>query len=164
MEGNPVCALVLANGQYVFSCDGTGAYQLNVPLDVNGEVTVSAFADGFTPFTITAIPNRIPPVLRLVESAADYQTSAQTPDAVALDCPSDRWVDDTPSFEIEEEPKSDSIFLIDGRLFEAKTLCVGWDEGQRIIFDDGRAPRTSYCISATLYNLEQKQTCDVWCK
>ena len=52
MEGNPVCAMVLANGQYMFSCDGTGAYSLNVPLDSSGDITLFAFADGFAPFRV----------------------------------------------------------------------------------------------------------------
>ena len=32
----PVCAMVLANGQYMFTCDGTGNYALSIPLDTNG--------------------------------------------------------------------------------------------------------------------------------
>jgi hypothetical protein len=48
----PVCAMVLANGQYMFSCDGTGSYNLYVPLDLNGQVTVQVFADGFAPYKV----------------------------------------------------------------------------------------------------------------
>ena len=45
----PICAMVLANGQYMFSCDGAGTYALNVPLDGNGQVKLQVYADGFAP-------------------------------------------------------------------------------------------------------------------
>ena len=46
-DGTPICAMVLANGQYMFSCDGEGgAYDLGVPLDANGQITFFSFADG----------------------------------------------------------------------------------------------------------------------
>ena len=45
----PVCAMVLANGQYTFSCDGTGSYALKIPLDTNGQFKLQAYADGFAP-------------------------------------------------------------------------------------------------------------------
>ena len=45
----PICAMVLANGQYAFSCDGTGGYALNIPLDTNGQFKLQVYADGFAP-------------------------------------------------------------------------------------------------------------------
>ena len=45
----PVCALVLANGQFTFSCDDAGSYRLNVPLDANGQFKLQVYADGFAP-------------------------------------------------------------------------------------------------------------------
>jgi hypothetical protein len=45
----PVCAMVLANGQYMFSCDGSGSYSLNIPLDTNGRFKLQVYADGFAP-------------------------------------------------------------------------------------------------------------------
>ena len=47
---SPVCALVLINGQSQFSCDGSGRYDMQVPVDDNGMITVMVFADGFAPF------------------------------------------------------------------------------------------------------------------
>jgi hypothetical protein len=44
-----VCAMVLSNGQYMFSCDGTGDYALNIPLDINGQFKLQVYADGFAP-------------------------------------------------------------------------------------------------------------------
>jgi len=45
----PICAMVLANGQFQFSCDGNGDYSLNVPLDDNGQFKLQVYADGFAP-------------------------------------------------------------------------------------------------------------------
>jgi len=59
-DGTPICAMVLANGQYMFSCDGTGAYSLTVPLDDEGQVTLFSFADGFAPFRITQATSGFP--------------------------------------------------------------------------------------------------------
>ena len=46
----PICAMVLANGQYMFSCDGTGSYFLEIPLDNNGQFKLQVYADGFAPW------------------------------------------------------------------------------------------------------------------
>ena len=48
-EQTAICAMVLANGQYMFSCDGAGNYTLNIPLDSNGQVKLQVYADGFAP-------------------------------------------------------------------------------------------------------------------
>ena len=45
----PICAMVLANGQYMFSCDGLGGYSLDIPLDINGQFKLQVYADGFAP-------------------------------------------------------------------------------------------------------------------
>jgi hypothetical protein len=47
----PICAMALANGQYMFTCDGTGNYALNIPLDSNGQFKLQVYADGFAPIT-----------------------------------------------------------------------------------------------------------------
>ena len=44
-----ICAMVLANGQFMFSCDGSGSYALNIPLDNNGQFKLQVYADGFAP-------------------------------------------------------------------------------------------------------------------
>ena len=48
--GSPLCALVLANGQFMFSCQPTGQYSLTVPQDTSGQVTLFGFADGHFPY------------------------------------------------------------------------------------------------------------------
>jgi hypothetical protein len=45
----PVCAMALANGQFGFTCDGTGNYAANIPLDNNGQYKLQVYADGFAP-------------------------------------------------------------------------------------------------------------------
>lgn len=49
----PVCALVLAGGQFGFTCDGTGSYSLTLPLDVNGQYNLQVYAAGFAPVAQT---------------------------------------------------------------------------------------------------------------
>ena len=41
--------MALANGQFNFSCDGSGSYSLNIPLDNNGQFKLQVYADGFAP-------------------------------------------------------------------------------------------------------------------
>ena len=55
-DGTPVCAMALANGQYMFSSNPRGKYNLSVPLNENGQVTLFAFADGFAPFKYIFTP------------------------------------------------------------------------------------------------------------
>lgn len=85
-NATPLCALVLVNGQTQFSCDGTGRYDMQVPLDENGLVTVMVFADGFAPFNqilppdqaseypVAMVPDQQSPSL---QTYAAVQTSAQ---------------------------------------------------------------------------------------
>jgi len=58
-EGAPLCAMVLANGQHMFTCgENLGGYSLEVPLDENGEITLYGFASGFSPFKIVLTAGR----------------------------------------------------------------------------------------------------------
>ena len=55
-NGKPVCAMVLVNGQYMFTCkegDDFGKFELDVPRDANCEITVQAFVSGLSPFRLT---------------------------------------------------------------------------------------------------------------
>ena len=49
-DGAPLCAMVLANGQNMFSCNGDGRYQLSAPVDNKGQITLLSFASGFASF------------------------------------------------------------------------------------------------------------------
>ena len=67
----------------------------------------------------------------------------------------------TTSYEIEMA-HNDELFIINGEKFEAQTYCLGWDSGEYIIFLDG-SPYGA-CASATLYNINRKEKCAVWCE
>ena len=53
-------------------------------------------------------------------------------------------------------------FIINNELFGAKTYCMDWDEGQRVIFMEG-SPHGA-CATAALYNLDKEEKCEVWCE
>ena len=65
------------------------------------------------------------------------------------------------AYEIEAAV-NDEKFIINGELFEAKTYCLGWDEGQRVLFIEGSA--LGACATATLYNLDREEKCEAWCE
>jgi len=60
--GSPVCAMVLANGQYMFTCSGDGSYSLDVPIDpADGSVTLYSFCSGLPPYKYVYTGNGNPP-------------------------------------------------------------------------------------------------------
>lgn len=61
-----------------------------------------------------------------------------------------------------EAATNDETFIINGEVFKAKTYCLGWDEGDKVIFVEG-SPYGA-CVSAILFNLWDRETCDVWCE
>lgn len=65
------------------------------------------------------------------------------------------------SYEIEVA-HNDELFIINGEKYEAQTYCLGWEEGDYVIFLDGSA--FGACASAELYNLRTEQKCNVWCE
>lgn len=95
----PLCALVLINGASQFSCDGNGRYDLDVPVDKNGMITVQAFADGFAPVNKILTP----------QQAADYQIT-MSPAEDGLD------------FEVESEFVESQT---EGRAILSGTVAVG---------------------------------------
>jgi hypothetical protein len=57
--GTPLCTMVLANGQHMFTCgDDVGFYDLDVPLDGNGQITLYGFCSGFSPYKTIIGPQR----------------------------------------------------------------------------------------------------------
>lgn len=57
-EETALCAMVLANGQYMFSCgEDKGRYEMKVPLDENGEITLYCFCDSLAPFKQIVTPD-----------------------------------------------------------------------------------------------------------
>ncbi|MDM8522623.1 C25 family cysteine peptidase [Desulfococcaceae bacterium HSG8] len=49
-NGQPLNVMVLANGEYMFTDPSDGRYDLDVPLDANGQITLFAFCDGLAPY------------------------------------------------------------------------------------------------------------------
>jgi hypothetical protein len=45
---------------------------------------------------------------------------------------------------------NDELFIINGEKFEAKTFCLGWDEGDRVIFVEGSALGAALALSSTI--------------
>ena len=55
----PVCGLILANGQFMFSCgQNQGVFNMTVPLDGNGEITLFSFVSGMAPFEKVLTPTQ----------------------------------------------------------------------------------------------------------
>jgi len=91
----PLCAMVLANGQYMFTCkdgDDFGRYALEVPLDGNGEVSIQVFASGLAPFRDTIEPTKMD--IDIAMQAVD--TDSESPVVTAVfqtdDSLPDGWV------------------------------------------------------------------------
>jgi hypothetical protein len=61
-----------------------------------------------------------------------------------------------------EVAHNDELFIINGEKYEAKTYCLGWDEGEEVMFLEGSA--FGACASAKLLNLNRKKVCEVWCE
>ena len=61
-----------------------------------------------------------------------------------------------------EVAHNDDLFIINGEKYEAQTYCLGWDEGEEVLFIEG-SPYGA-CASAKLYNLDRRESCDVWCE
>ncbi len=49
-DGTLLCAMVLANGQHMFTCADEGEYSMSVPLNDDDQIIFYAFCEGFMPF------------------------------------------------------------------------------------------------------------------
>ena len=61
-----------------------------------------------------------------------------------------------------EMAHNDTLFVINGEKFEAKTYCMGWEKEDKVVFIDG-SPYGA-CSSAVLFNTKRKDKCEVWCE
>lgn len=61
-----------------------------------------------------------------------------------------------------EVAHNDELFIINGEKFEAQAYCMGWEEGDQVLFLDGSP--LGACASAELLNLRTKEKCNVWCE
>ena len=86
-KGAPVCAMVLINGQYAFTCSGDGTYDMAVPPDANGKITVQAFCSGRI---------RFDQISRLVADGMEAHSVTAHPTLEAI-MAADRWARKTTS-------------------------------------------------------------------
>ena len=79
-SGSPLCAMVLANGQYMFTCGADlGMFDLEVPLDTNGEITLYGFCSGFSPFKAILTPDQALNVdINMTRAASDSREIEMT--------------------------------------------------------------------------------------
>jgi len=63
-------------------------------------------------------------------------------------------------YKIQAVGSGDKIVL-NGEFFDPKLFCSRWSKGDRVIFLDGNA--LGACVSATLFNLDSLEACEVWC-
>ncbi|MCK4842757.1 MAG: hypothetical protein KAT04_12895 [Methylococcales bacterium] len=63
---------------------------------------------------------------------------------------------------VTEAGSNDKKLIIDGKIFEAKTSCSEWGEGQRVMILN-KNPEDA-CASATIYNMNREEKCEVLCK
>jgi tetratricopeptide (TPR) repeat protein len=61
-----------------------------------------------------------------------------------------------------EVNKNDDFFLINGEKFEAKSYCLGFEEGDMVRFLE-ESPLGA-CASAKILNCSNNKTCEVWCE
>ncbi len=61
-----------------------------------------------------------------------------------------------------EMSHDDELFIINGEKYEAQTYCLGWNEGEEVLFIEGSS--LGACATAKLYNVNRRESCDVWCE
>jgi hypothetical protein len=139
---------------------------------VNARLNISSLTEQQKQWLSSACPSSLGPSLYIScvqrESAAlrGTQSIPQQPPVGTSRAPRQRYA--TPgrgssreSYEIEVA-HNDELFVINGEKFEAQTYCLGWEEGDQVLFLDGSPYRA--CASATLLNLRTREKCDVWCE
>jgi probable HAF family extracellular repeat protein len=80
-EGAPLCALVLANGQSMFTCGDPlpkGDFDLTVPVDDQGQITLFGFSSGLAPFQQTLGPGALPASVNATGNATRCATPKVT--------------------------------------------------------------------------------------
>lgn len=65
------------------------------------------------------------------------------------------------TYEIEAINNMEDKLVINSEVFEAKTYCYGFEEGDKVIFIEGNA--NAVCVSADIFNTRNKNTCQLWC-
>jgi hypothetical protein len=60
-----------------------------------------------------------------------------------------------------EYAHNDELFVINGETFKSQTYCLGWEQGESVIFIEGSV--FGACAIAELFNVNRKESCSVWC-
>src|SRR5262249_46334480 len=66
-----------------------------------------------------------------------------------------------PTYTIQAS-SNDETFVINGKIFKAKTYCFNMDKGDKVIFASGSP--NGVCTSAEILNLRTSTICRVWCE
>lgn len=132
-DGTPVCALVLASGRNVFSCNPTGPFSLaNLPTEADGTVRLQVYAQGFRPF------------VRVLNNF-DYQTVVMTR---AGNCPVDDGLSDVSSLAGTYTFLRASVFFGDGSLEDSSAIDGNFSISGTMTISTGGVIRQN--ITATL--------------
>lgn len=77
----PLCGLVIINGESFFTCNGDGRFNMIVPLDASGNLSVMAFVDGLIPYSDTIeyqnavfVPADYPTIQEAISASRDGDT------------------------------------------------------------------------------------------
>lgn len=65
------------------------------------------------------------------------------------------------TYEVEAINNMEDKLVINSEVFEAKTYCYGFEEGDKVIFIEGDA--NAVCTSAKIFNTRNENTCSLWC-
>ncbi|MGL4518667.1 MAG: hypothetical protein ACRCUJ_02910 [Phocaeicola sp.] len=63
---------------------------------------------------------------------------------------------------VVEIEHNDEMFIINGERYEARTYCMSLEEDDSVIFLEG-SPYGN-CSTATVYDVNSRNTCDLWCE
>jgi hypothetical protein len=80
--------------------------------------------------------------------------------AIAMSSSTTIAANQTPYFAVQNDPTDDEHFVIINKVFEAKTYCFGWDQGDRVTFVEGDPDA---CVDVVVYNQRVHKTCEMWC-
>ncbi len=83
LDGAPLCALVLANGQFMFTCGDAlpkGDFDLTAPPDAQGQITLFGFSAGLSPFQQTLGAGFVPASVTSCVNPTVTPTLTPTPD------------------------------------------------------------------------------------
>ncbi len=147
LYGNtPLCAMILANGQYMFTDAADGKYELEVPLDLNGKIILFSFCDGLYPFKKVLTPSEAKNFnVQMVAAPSDIKKMTLTATVTSVNS---GWVKITGKATYNKNPLCIMVLANGQYMFTDSAdglyeIQVPLDELQRVTlfgFCDGMAP------------------------